>query len=203
MIHKQLKIVLLAIVAVSMTTAIPQTFAGFSPPDCEDFEGTAFASDIFKVNPSGTDDNWVVYGNVVQFGRYDVTGNGPTDDDGWIVEGTKGNDVITGSSRGDLIKAGKGNDIVCSDQGADVIQGGFGNDQMRGGNGNDTLLGGWGEDRMHGGNDNDTMEGGQNDDIMLGGGNSDDLDGGPDYDTANGQVGTDTCEAEIELNCEA
>ena len=197
-----LKLPIIALVAICLTMTIPQSFAGVAP-QCADFSNIPQQANIFKVNPANLSNDWVVNGEIVQFPRYDVTGDGPSDDDGWIVTSTQSDDVILGSTRGDMINAGQGNDIVCSLDGDDFVSGGQGNDQIRGGSGNDILEGGQGNDQINGGVGNDSLAGGQDNDILYGGPQDDRLDGGPDDDIADGQLGTDSCISENVANCES
>ncbi len=74
-----------------------------------------------------------------------------------VLQGTDGNDNMTG---------------FASD---DVMNGGDGNDRLSGGNGDDTLNGGDGLDRLYGDNGDDTLRGGA--------GNGDSLNGGAGNDT--------------------
>ncbi len=63
----------------------------------------------------------------------------------WLVrsgerlDGTDGNDHITGSDAKDVIYAGLGNDTVTGGSGASLISGGAGNDTLTGGLGSDTF----------------------------------------------------------------
>ncbi len=59
---------------------------------------------------------------------------------------TTGNDVLTGSSFGDLLDALAGDDTVEGLGGNDTLNGGAGNDSLIGGEGNDELIGGAGND---------------------------------------------------------
>ena len=51
-----------------------------------------------------------------------------------------------------------GNDNLTGSQNADVILGGAGNDTINGGNGNDTIIGGAGDDTLNGQGDNDVFQ---------------------------------------------
>ncbi|HPI61099.1 VCBS domain-containing protein, partial [Zoogloea sp.] len=55
------------------------------------------------------------------------------------LDGTDGNDHITGSDAKDVIYAGLGNDTVTGGSGASLISGGAGNDTLTGGLGSDTF----------------------------------------------------------------
>ena len=82
------------------------------------------------------------------------------------MDGTDGDDTITGTDLSDALFGGAGNDIINGGQGSDAI---FGED------GNDNLTGGDGSDSVNGGAGNDVIA------FDL----SDLLDGGPGDDTLN------------------
>ncbi|WP_374515711.1 VCBS domain-containing protein, partial [Niveibacterium sp.] len=77
---------------------------------------------------------------------------------GSILDGTAGNDNITGSAA---------RDVIYGFDGRDTINGGAGADYLDGGNGNDTINGGAGSDKMIGGAGADTLTGGTGDDIYV------------------------------------
>jgi uncharacterized repeat protein (TIGR01451 family) len=103
------------------------------------------------------------------------------------MEGTSGDDVLTGTGDRDVILARGGSDVVdslggrdviCAQGGndkvrargkGDIVRGGGGNDRLRGGGGGDTLRGGAGADRLNGGSGADTLNGGGGDDRCIGG----------------------------------
>jgi Ca2+-binding RTX toxin-like protein len=66
-----------------------------------------------------------------------------------ILNGTVGNDILTG---------GDGNDTLNSNVGNDILNGGYGADALNGGDGNDTLNGGLGADSLTGGAGNDVFK---------------------------------------------
>jgi hypothetical protein len=66
------------------------------------------------------------------------------------VQGTAGDDSITGGDDADSLSGGAGND---------TIDGGGGNDTIDGGTGNDSVVGGDGADLVRGGDGNDTVDG--------------------------------------------
>lgn len=87
-----------------------------------------------------------------------------------VIDGTPGNDNLSGTSSQDVIKgyggddtiAGGGNfssgpEILDGGDGNDSITGGFGTDWLYGGTGNDTLLGSGGGDDFNGGDGQDTF----------------------------------------------
>lgn len=72
------------------------------------------------------------------------------------INGTSGNNILTGTINDDLINGLGGNDQLFGDRGADILNGGSGNDILRGEVGEDYLDGGAGADDMNGGDGNDT-----------------------------------------------
>jgi secreted PhoX family phosphatase len=124
------------------------------------------------------------------------------------VEGSDGNDVLTGLNIAQTIAGNAGNDTIFggdsddilrgdlndrnpnNNGGNDVIFGGAGNDRIGGKGGNDELQGDAGNDTIFGDNGDDILRGGLGDDILTG----DDFSGGSGADTfilATGE-GTDT-----------
>ena len=85
---------------------------------------------------------------------------------GFYLNGSEGDDVITGTAV------------------QDSINGLGGNDTLSGGAGHDALYGGEGDDLLFGGEDNDDLYGGEGDDTLAGGpGDFDSLEGGEGADT--------------------
>jgi Ca2+-binding RTX toxin-like protein len=76
------------------------------------------------------------------------------------LTGGLGNDVLSGGDDNDKMLGGGGNDQLFGDNGKDVLDGGTGNDSLTGGAGNDVLTGGVGDDAFTGGQGDDTMTGG-------------------------------------------
>lgn len=132
-----------------------------------------------------------------------------TPQQGDIVSGTQGNDVITGGhtvcarggndtisgvDRGGQVFAGQGNDVidmsfrgfVSGGPGNDRITGSVGSDNIQGGPGTDVINGGSGNDRISGGSGNDTLYGENGDDELLGTLGRDLLDGGAGNDILRG-----------------
>jgi uncharacterized repeat protein (TIGR01451 family) len=108
------------------------------------------------------------------------------------ISGTAGDDVITGTSRGDVIVtfsgndqvfAGGGGDLVCTDGGADAV---FGQD------GGDTVIAGAGPDLAVGGKSGDTLKGKAGRDRLKGKSGNDFLNGGRNRDRCKGGSGQDT-----------
>ncbi|MDB5433586.1 MAG: hypothetical protein JWP35_4702 [Caulobacter sp.] len=72
------------------------------------------------------------------------------------IQGTTGNDTLTGDIGNDNIYAGAGDDILFGGEGDDNLRGGSGSDHLYGGAGNDMLNGDDGADIMEGGLGDDT-----------------------------------------------
>jgi VCBS repeat-containing protein len=103
---------------------------------------------------------------------------------GFSVQGTPGDDALSGTALGDSIQALGGNDSVFGRAGDDTLDLGAGDDFADGGDGNDTLLGGAGNDVLGGGAGVDQLSGGAGDDYLGGGpGNDLPLQGGAGNDT--------------------
>lgn len=80
------------------------------------------------------------------------------------IEGTPGDDTLTGTSQDDVIVGGGGDDSVNALAGDDRVCGGDGDDVITGGLGDDRLLGEGGVDGIHGGEGDDLIDGGPGDD---------------------------------------
>jgi len=96
------------------------------------------------------------------------------------LQGTDGDDTLTGSSLDDVMNAGIGNDTLYGESGNDILDGGSGTDSVYGGNGDDILRGGTGiDDYLIGGEGDDTYQ------FYLGDGNTtiDNLDNSSGVDT--------------------
>ncbi|MEP2655530.1 MAG: calcium-binding protein, partial [Sedimentitalea sp.] len=84
----------------------------------------------------------------------------------WKIEGTNGEDALTGAWGRDEIYGRDGNDKLYGDNGEDLIYGGGGDDHiygglhydtLYGGDGNDQIWGGWGQDKVYLGNGDDVF----------------------------------------------
>jgi Ca2+-binding RTX toxin-like protein len=84
-----------------------------------------------------------------------------------IINGTPGNDKLTGGNESDLVNGLAGNDQLNGGAGNDTINGGDGDDEMGGDDGNDIINGGAGNDDIAGGAGNDRMTGGKGDDAYF------------------------------------
>ncbi|MDT8326671.1 MAG: calcium-binding protein [Roseovarius sp.] len=94
--------------------------------------------------------------------------NAPRGNDRNVIDGTSGNDTITGLFQGDRISSFEGDDIILASGGSDQVFAGPGNDFVAGGNVNDTIFGGTGEDVVIGGPANDLVQGNAGDDLVVG-----------------------------------
>ncbi|MCV4339837.1 calcium-binding protein [Pseudomonas capsici] len=90
-----------------------------------------------------------------------------------LLDGTEGNDTITGYDTADTLAGLAGNDTLYGRSGNDVLDGGDGRDILYGEAGDDTLLGGAGNDTLTGGSGNDILDGGSGNDSLDGGFGSD------------------------------
>ncbi len=131
-----------------------------------------------------------------EFAAQDPDGEEPVKE----VFAGKGDDAVTGSDSGDVVKAGLGDDFVDAGFGSDSVFGaggddsieaGAGNDSLKGGNGADTLAGGTGRDKLGGGKGKDMLDGGDGNDTLNGGGGSDTIIGGDGSDKMFGGAGND------------
>ena len=92
--------------------------------------------------------------------------------EGLIINGTSGDDNITGGVNNDTLKGLGGKDTINGGNGNDNIQGGDGNDTLYGEGDNDTITGGAGVDVIYGGDGDDTIT--DNGDSTIYGGSGDD-----------------------------
>ncbi|WP_276617279.1 calcium-binding protein, partial [Pseudomonas syringae] len=90
-----------------------------------------------------------------------------------LLDGTGGNDTITGYDTADTLSGLAGNDTLNGRNGNDLLDGGDGRDSLNGEAGDDTLLGGAGNDTLSGGEGNDILDGGTGNDSLEGGKGSD------------------------------
>lgn len=101
------------------------------------------------------------------------------------IQGTAGNDVLTGNNLDNTISGDRGNDTLSGQGGNDKLYAGSGNDSVSGGDGNDQLNGGTGNDQLDGGNGNDRL-------IGVYAGDSSPLVGKGEVDRLTGAAGSDT-----------
>jgi len=130
-----------------------------------------------------------------------VTINGTNGND--TLTGTAGDDVIDGGNGRDTIDGGAGNDVICGGNQQDTIHGGPGSDTLLGENGDDLLYGDDGDDTVSAGNGADLLDGGAGADALTAANGNDVLLAGPGDDTAAGDNGADRCvDAETVTGCE-
>ncbi|MDJ0946478.1 MAG: Ig-like domain-containing protein [Kiloniellales bacterium] len=75
--------------------------------------------------------------------------------------------VFFGSRGRDILKGTTGSDLIFAHRGDDHVEGGDGHDWLLGDRGRDTLLGGKGNDHLMGGRDDDFMDGGAGNDVFY------------------------------------
>jgi len=85
------------------------------------------------------------------------------------TQGTKGDDVIWGTSGHDEIWGKGGDDLICGNGGHDYLFGGSGRDRIQGGPGSDVLYGEAGRDTLLGGPGGNILNGGWGTDRCLSG----------------------------------
>ena len=85
----------------------------------------------------------------------------------------------------------RGDDVMIGSTFADLLIGGLGNDTLRGGTGNDDLFGGAGNDKLYGFDGNDMLDGAFGNDALAGQAGADRIDGGPGNDKLSGGPGVD------------
>jgi len=111
------------------------------------------------------------------------------------INGTPGNDLIYGTSSGDVIRGFAGADTEYGGSeggsdpttGPDLLYGNQGNDELHGQDNDDTVYGGQDEDRVGGGPGVDVVYGNFGNDSVLGGDGSDTLYGGQGNDDLEGE----------------
>ena len=115
----------------------------------------------------------------------------PEEPEGQDLNGSDGDNLLTGASTDDTISVGRGDDTINAMAGNDDVRGDGGNDTIRGGDGNDTLRGGQDSDVIIGGNGQDIIRGQRHADRIEGGNGNDNLNGGGGNDTIQGGAGDD------------
>ena len=125
-----------------------------------------------------------------------------------MVNGTEGNDTLTGGTGNDTIQGLGGNDTITLRGGNNTVWAGAGNDTITAGPGNDTIGGGPGDDMIYataggnnfiggfagndtiyGGPGNDTLFGSEGDDLIYSGGGQNRVFGGEGNDLIYGGNG--------------
>ena len=138
------------------------------------------------------------------------------------IEGTSGNDDLSGSHIDDTIDGKAGDDMIEGGAGNDTLVGGEGGDEISGGvitpysidsankvtavtgcvrgadesglDGDDAIMGGGGDDMLYGGSGDDRVYGEGGDDLVCGNSGDDTLHGGAGDDTLDGGPGDDVIE---------
>ena len=95
------------------------------------------------------------------------------------INGLEGNDTISGGDGNDTLSGADGNDVINGDAGNDTIYAGKGDDTINGGIGNDWIVPSLGLDTVNAGGGDDTIEIQPGDTIVAG----ESVDGGAGYDT--------------------
>lgn len=113
------------------------------------------------------------------------------------INGTLGDDLLSGTPQADLIYGLVGNDTLLGNQGNDSVLGNQDNDLIFGGKENDALFGGKGNDTSYGNLGNDTIYGNEGDDVIYGGKGNDAVYGGKGNDRVFGDLGDDTISGDL------
>ena len=108
-----------------------------------------------------------------------------------LLNGSSGNDNLSGTNGSDIISGGSGNDTINGGGGADLLLGGAGSDTISGGDGVDIIDGGSGNDILRGDGGSDIINGGSGNDIMAGDAGNDILYGDDGNDQIQGDAGND------------
>lgn len=119
-------------------------------------------------------------GNDTIYGEW-ATGESTDFQNGELIYGGRGSDVISGQGGNDRLAGGGG--LAHAADEADTISGGSGNDTIVGNGGNDYITGDAGADWLFGGIGNDTMLGGDGNDTLAGQIGDETLSGGAGSDS--------------------
>lgn len=101
-------------------------------------------------------DGAAVAGLAIDFGDGVVVNYSSEDLENAVLQGTSGNDNITGNDKNNTIAGGLGDDTIWARGGNDVLDGGDGRDSLNGEAGDDVLRGGRDNDTLAGGVGSDT-----------------------------------------------
>ncbi len=123
-------------------------------------------------------------------GSDDSDGADNNPDNARDLEGTAGDDTLTGGAGDDDIQADAGNDLLQGYGGDDFLHGGSGDDTLEAGVGDDLLVGGDGNDLLDGQGGADRVFGNDGSDVIYGAGGADFLSGGAGDDILYGPAGT-------------
>lgn len=116
---------------------------------------------------------------------------GGDDDLGTTVEGTNGDDSLTGSEDNELLVGNGGDDLLQGLDGADTLFGHEGEDVLIGDGGDDMLCSGMGDDVVTGNRGADFIEGQEGNDWLSGDYSNDTVHGNEGDDTVLGGRGAD------------
>ncbi len=191
--------------------ALPPTAIGVAPPILEPLVlGDGDGGGISGVGPGGPGDpgNPGNPGDPGDSGTGGGTGDGPPPSippgsetfacnlDDIVttntVNGTAGNDNLSGTPANDLLQGFGGDDQINAGAGDDVLLGGDGNDSLNSGAGNDILIGGEGDDDINSGAGDDCIYAGPGNDHAFGGAGNDTVADGAGDDFLEGKSGNDT-----------
>lgn len=114
---------------------------------------------------------------------------------GDVINGNNGDDCIVGGQGGDSIRGNNGSDVIFGNEGGDSLQGNNGEDLLIGGEGGDAIQGGDKNDRIFGNEDSDSLDGGNGDDYIEGNDGHDSINGGNGHDTISAGAGIDSVDA--------
>ncbi|NER07505.1 MAG: calcium-binding protein [Okeania sp. SIO3C4] len=114
------------------------------------------------------------------------------------IDGTNGNDFLTGTPFNDQMNGNDGFDTMLGNEGIDLINGNRDGDRLLGGRASDVMYGGKGNDNLFGGKDNDSLFGDLGNDTLQGENGTDTLTGGSGADLfiITGDVVTDFSSAQ-------
>ncbi len=173
---------------------------GLGHPDAEDEAMYAFYDSDDTVSLGAGDIAGVqfIYGSAILSG----TAGDDVIDRSWSfsgvnIEALAGNDIVNGSQGDDSISGGAGDDILNGFDGDDVVFDFLGDNTLDGGAGMDVLVGGIGRNDLSGGTGNDLLLGGTGGDTLSGGSGLDVIIGDPDgfalggNDRIDGGLGSD------------
>jgi hypothetical protein len=107
------------------------------------------------------------------------------------LRGLAGDDIIIGSTDGELINGNQGRDRIYGTGGNNFLRGGMDDDTIVGADGNDTINGNQGNDIIFGGSGQNLLRGGKGDDSLYGGSGDDVLIGDFGTDVLTGGAGAD------------
>ena len=107
-----------------------------------------------------------------------------------VIDGTRGNDILTAQTLQDQFNGRSGNDTITGGDGNDTIYGSAGDDWISGSGGNDSIVGGTGDDRISDGDGDDEVMAGEGDDMVLAGAGDDIFSGGKGFDTLDFSAAT-------------